>query len=153
MKKITIAGFGLVAASRILFAQGQDAAIKDVVAQYLDARNHADEAKTRALFTSDADQLVSSGEWRRGRDNLVKGAMASSQKEGGNSVITIDAVRFVTKDVAIADGDYETHAAGTGQARKMRTTFVLKHEQAGWKISAIRNMLPAPAANRPSAGH
>ena len=36
-----------------------------------------------ALFTADANQLVSSGEWRRGRDAVVKGSLASSQQTQG----------------------------------------------------------------------
>lgn len=127
-------------------APDPEAAIRAVIARYLDARNHVDESETRAVLTFDADQLVSTGEWRRGRDNLVRGAMASSRKEsaGGPSRIELDSVRLITADVAVADGDYQTNAASA--ARKMRTTFVVKRENGEWKISAIRNMLPAPTA-------
>ena len=120
-------------------------AIRQVVARYLDARNHADPAKTRDVLTPDADQLVSSGEWRRGRDSLLEGAMAMSNKHTAQSSIHLDAVRFVTDDVAIADGDYVTHSA-PGATRKMRTTFIMKRAGGKWKIAAIRNMLPAPLA-------
>jgi len=59
---------------------GQDeAAIKGVVAKYVDAREKRDAAAIEALFTRDADQLVSSGEWRKGREAVVKGTMASSE--------------------------------------------------------------------------
>ena len=44
------------------------AAVNDIVGRYVDARERADAAAIAALFTSDADQLVSSGEWRRGRE-------------------------------------------------------------------------------------
>lgn len=137
----------LSAVEAIAQTLAQDAAVREVVRQYLDARNNADEAKTRALFTADADQLVSTGEWRRGRDNVVSGAMASSRKESGNSRIDVAAVRFITDDVAIVDGDYQTSSpGGSANPRKMRTTFVLKREGGAWKIAAIRNMLPAPAS-------
>ena len=124
---------------------GDEAAVRHVIEQYLEARNQADAAKTRAVFTEDADQLVSSGEWRRGRDSLLEGAMAMSNKHTAKSSIHLDAVRFVTDDVALADGDYVTHSA-PGATRKMRTTFVMKREGGKWKIAAIRNMLPAPLA-------
>jgi hypothetical protein len=67
--------FVLVAASA-LFAQSvsngdpDQAAIRTVVTKYVDAREHMDAAAIRSLFTADADQLVSSGEWRKGREQL-----------------------------------------------------------------------------------
>lgn len=135
---------GLLVSLSLSAQPSAESDVRALVARYLDARNHADEAKTRALFTEDADQLVSTGEWRRGRDNLVKGAMASSRKELGTSRIQIDGIRFLTDNVAIADGDYETMSAAAGSPpRKMRTTFVLKREAGDWKIAAIRNMLPS----------
>ena len=74
---------------------GDEAAIKDVVARYVDARDRKDAKATEALFTADADQLVSSGEWRRGRDAVVRGTMASSESSGGKRTITVETVRFV----------------------------------------------------------
>ena len=69
-----------------------------------------------ALFTADADQLTSSGEWRRGRDELVRGTLASSKANSGARTITIKTVRFPAPDVAIADGEYvigaSRHRAG-----------------------------------------
>ena len=67
-------------------------AIKDVVARYNDARDRKDPKATEALFTEDADQLVSSGEWRRGRDAVGKGTMASSESSGGKRTITVETV-------------------------------------------------------------
>jgi len=67
-------------------ASADDAAIRDLVKQYNNAREANDPKAIAALFVADADQLVSSGEWRRGRDVLVKGAMASSAR--ANSYIT-----------------------------------------------------------------
>jgi uncharacterized protein (TIGR02246 family) len=123
--------------------------IRELVQKYVDARNGKDEQATRSLFTPDADQLVSTGEWRRGIDSLVQGAMASSRKETGTSSITVESIRFLEPDLAIADGRYETITAGAD--RKMWTTLIVKRTDAGWRISAIRNMLPSP--NSPSHSH
>ena len=68
---------------------GDETAIKDVVARYVDARDRKDAKATEALFTADADQLVSSGEWRKGRDAVVRGTMASSESSGGKRTITV----------------------------------------------------------------
>lgn len=123
-----------------------DTAIRQLIQRYVEARNHMDQAALRELFTEDADQLVSTGQWRRGRDNLLQGAMASSKKENGKSSVTIEAVRMLGKDGAIADGRYETSAADASSPRKMWSTFVVQRTGVGWRIAAIRNMLPTPAA-------
>lgn len=121
-----------------------ETAIREIVQKYMDARNSRNAEAVRALFTTDADQLVSTGEWRRGIDALMQGAMASSQKETGKSSISLEAIRFVDPDVALADGRYQTSAASTGAVRNMRTTLIIKRTDAGWRIAAIRNMLPVP---------
>lgn len=123
-----------------------DAAIREVVKQYVDARERIDPKAVEQLFTSDADQLVSSGEWRKGREAVVKGTMASSTSTGGKRTITVETVRFVTLDVAIADGRYELTGLAGGVTRSMWTTFVLKRVGKDWQITAIRNMLPAAPA-------
>jgi len=129
----------LFAAAALAQSPKDQAAIRDIVAKYVDARDQIDPKATAALFTSDADQLVSSGEWRRGRDELVKGAMASSQASSGKRTIAIETIRFLSTDVAIADGRYEI----AGSDRHMWTSLVMKRTPEGWRISAIRNMLPA----------
>ena len=131
-------------------ARGRDeAAIREVVSKYVEARERVDSRAVEALFTDDADQLVSSGEWRRGRGEVVRGTMASSQNTGGRRQITLETIRFVMPEVAIADGRYELAGLAGGATRRMWTTLVLKRTEQGWRIAAIRNMLPAePAPGR-----
>jgi uncharacterized protein (TIGR02246 family) len=131
-------------------ARGRDeAAIREVVSKYVEARERVDPRAVEALFTDDADQLVSSGEWRRGRGEVVRGTMASSQNTGGRRQITLETIRFVMPEVAIADGRYELAGLAGGATRRMWTTLVLKRTEQGWRIAAIRNMLPAePAPSR-----
>ena len=118
-------------------------AVRDVVKKYVEARDNRDANAIEALFTSDADQLVSSGAWRKGRPEVVKGTMASSQASSGKRTITLTSVRFVTPDVAIADGRYEIAGTRGAEARKMWTSLLLTRRSEGWRIAAIRNMLPA----------
>jgi uncharacterized protein (TIGR02246 family) len=131
-------------ASRPAPAQDQ-AAIRAVVAEYLQARERRDAAAIRALFIEDADQLTSSGDWRKGREEIVRGTLASSQQSGGQRTITIETVRFPGNGIAIADGRYELAGVDEG-TRKMWTSFVFVRSAGQWRIAAIRNMLPAPAA-------
>ena len=52
------------------------------MARYVDARDRKDAKATEALFTADADQLVSSGEWRKGRDAVVRGTTVFNDPAG-----------------------------------------------------------------------
>jgi uncharacterized protein (TIGR02246 family) len=132
-----------------LFAQApaaDDAAVRAIVQKYMDARDRQDAHALEALFTADADQLVSSGEWRRGRAEVVKGTLASSQSTGGKRTITVTSVRFPAPGVAVADGHYDLTGLAGGETRNMWTTLVVTRTVDGWRIAAIRNMLPAAAA-------
>jgi len=119
-----------------------EAAVREVVRQYVNARERRDPRATEALFTADADQLTTSGEWRKGREAIVKGTQVSSERNPGQRAIRIETVRFPLPDAAIADGPYEITGPSDGGSRKMRTTFFLVRTPQGWRISAIRNMMP-----------
>jgi uncharacterized protein (TIGR02246 family) len=117
-----------------------DAAVRAVVAKYVEARESRDAAAIGALFTDDADQFNSAGEWRRGREAIVKGTLQSSQRNSGARSIMLKAVRFPAPGVAIADGEY-----GIG-AQRLWTTLVLTRQGETWRIAAIRN---SQVASRP----
>jgi uncharacterized protein (TIGR02246 family) len=124
-------------------------AIRDIVNKYVEAREKIDPKGVEVLFTNDADQLVSSGEWRRGRDAVVRGTMESSRRNEGKRSITVESIRFVSDDVAIVDARYDITALAGGASRNMWATFVMKRAGNSWRIAAIRNMLPAaPTAGR-----
>lgn len=127
-------------------AAGDEAAVRAVVQKYMDARDRQDARVLEALFTADADQLVSSGEWRKGRADVVKGTLASSQSTGGKRTITLTSVRFPAPGIAVADGHYDLTGLAGGQTRNMWTTLVMTRGADGWRIAAIRNMLPAAPA-------
>jgi uncharacterized protein (TIGR02246 family) len=132
-----------VASSQTREAAGDEGAVRALVAAYVDAREKRDPAAIGALFTADADQVNSAGDWRRGRDGIVKGTLESSARNSGARRITVKSVRFAGPGLAIVDGDYEIGpATGSGAARQMWTTFVMVRQPEGWKIAAIRNSLP-----------
>jgi uncharacterized protein (TIGR02246 family) len=128
---------------RPVTSPGHETAIREVVARYVDARERRDAQALAALFTEDVDQLVSSGEWRRGRDAVVRGGLESSSRSPGTRTIQVETVRVVTSEVAIADGRYEVGGAGGQAPRRMWMTFVMRRSTDGWRISAIRNMRPS----------
>jgi uncharacterized protein (TIGR02246 family) len=122
-----------------------ETAVREVVRKYVSARELRDASAIEALFTIDADQQVTSGEWRRGRDQIVPGTLESSRQNTGTRTITVESVRFVTPDVALADGPYEISGSGGGATRRMRATFVIRRDSDAWRIAAIRNMVPTQA--------
>ena len=113
-----------------------EAAVRAVVAKYVEARESQDATAIGVLFTDDADQFNSAGEWRQGREAIVKGTMQSSQRNVGTRNISLKAVRFPAPGVAIADGEY-----GIG-AQRLWTTLVLTRQGETWRIAAIRNSSP-----------
>jgi uncharacterized protein (TIGR02246 family) len=130
---------------------GDDAAIRRVVQQHDDARNRGDWKALGQLFTDDAEQLTSAGEWRRGRPQIEKGvaqAMSTVYK-GGKYTTTVQRVRMVAPTVALADGAFEIANLGKG-SRRGHTTFVLVKSGDGWRIAATRTMVPTAAGATPS---
>lgn len=115
-----------------------EAAVRDIVRRYTQARELNEPNAIEALFTADADQYTSSGEWRRGMSALIKGMQETSARNPGARAINVAAVRFITPDVAIVDGEYKTGSDG----RLLWTTLTVKRDGKSWRIAAIRNMAP-----------
>ena len=117
--------------------------VRTLVSRYNAARDSRDPAAIAALFTADADQLVSSGEWRRGREEMLAGMQRSSKANPGDRTLTVETVRFLAADVALADARYEIAGAAGGEPRRMWSTFIAVRTGEGWRLAAIRNMLPS----------
>ena len=124
--------------------EGDSKAVADLVSRYAAARESRDADAIRALFTDDADQLVSSGVWRRGREALVEGMLGSSRRNPGARTLEVETVRFPAPGVAVADARYVIRGSDGAPDRKMWSTFLCLRTPGGWRIAAIRNMLPAP---------
>jgi uncharacterized protein (TIGR02246 family) len=129
---------GSAAAQAPAAKPSDEAAVREIVRRYTQARELSDPKAIEALFTNDADQYTTSGEWRRGIPRLVSGMLETSARNPGARAIAVAAVRFITPDVAIVDGEYTTGADG----RQLWTTLIVQREPRGWRIAAIRNMAP-----------
>lgn len=123
----------------------QEQAIIALIDQYAQAREKQDTVLLKSILTEEVDQLVSSGEWREGIAGSMQGMMRSSASNPGERTLTVDQVRFLNKEAAIADARYEIKNSD-GSVRKMWSTFVAVKQGRQWKITAIRNMLPAGGA-------
>lgn len=120
-------------------SQNQD--IYLLIEQYNQARENKDTNLLETILTDDVDQLVSSGEWRRGIETSIQGMLRSSNRNPGERTITIENIRFLNKNVAIVDTKYEIKL-DTNQVRNLWSTFIIVQQEGTWKIAAIRNMSP-----------
>ncbi len=69
----------------------------------------------------------------------------SSRQNPGSRGIEVQAVRFLTPDVALADGAYRI----VGSDLPRWTTIVLTRDTGTWRIAAIRNMTPTRPSRPP----
>ena len=117
-------------------------AIRKLAADFNAAINKGDAKTAAALFTADGDYLSSTGRLGRGTAEIEK--MVSDQAAGafkGQSFkTTIDTIRMIRPDVAIASGTFES------AARKGLATFVTVRDGGRWRIAALRAMVPPPPA-------
>jgi len=120
----------------------QRKAISSLIDQYAEAREKRDTVLLKTILTGDVDQLVSTGEWRNGISASVEGMLKSSANSPGTRTLHIEKIRMFTPNSAIVDCKYEIQNKD-GTTRKMWSTFIVVSDKGIWKISAIRNMLPA----------
>jgi uncharacterized protein (TIGR02246 family) len=148
MKNIFL--FLLLNLTGILFLYGQHntpddhqrKAITSLIDQYAEAREKSDTILLKNILTIDVDQLVSTGEWRIGIGASVQGMLKSSANSPGTRTLRIENIRMFNPTTAIVDCRYEIQNTD-GTMRKMWSTFLVVAEKKIWKISAIRNMMPA----------
>ncbi|MPR36233.1 DUF4440 domain-containing protein [Salmonirosea aquatica] len=119
-----------------------DKAIYDLIDAYSEAREKQDTILLKKILTTDVDQLVSTGEWRTGIGESVSGMMRSSATKPGTRSLTVEKIRYLNPQSALADARYVIQNDDR-TARQMWSTFVVVKQRNQWKISAIRNMLPA----------
>jgi hypothetical protein len=120
----------------------QRKAITSLIDQYSQAREKMDTGLLKTILTTDVDQLVSTGEWRNGVSASVQGMLKSSTNSPGTRTLQVDKIRMFNAALALVDCKYEIQNTD-GSTRKMWSTFIVVADKEKWKISAIRNMLPA----------
>jgi len=116
--------------------------ITALIDQYQQAREKMDTALLKTILTTDVDQLVSNGEWRNGISAAVQGMLRSSTSSPGTRTLQVDKIRMINPVSAVVDCRYEIQNTDS-TVRKMWSSFIVVMDKKTWKISAIRNMLPA----------
>lgn len=113
-----------------------------LIDQYSKAREKQDTVLLKSILTTEVDQLVSSGEWRMGIGAAIAGMLQSSDSNPGSRKLIVEKIRLITPESGVVDARYEIQNPD-GTVRKMWSTFIVVRENKKWKITAIRNMLPA----------
>lgn len=148
MKRIVLIILFSLVSTPYIFAQNteinnnQKQAIYSLIEKYVKSRETMDTVLLKSILTPDIDQLVSSGEWRTGIEGAMKGMVRSSESNPGTRTIKIEKIRLLNSGSAIVDAKYEIQNDG-GTTRKMWSIFIVVYNDDIWKITAIRNMLPA----------
>lgn len=121
----------------------KEAALKitQLIDQYSQARETQDTALLKSILTDDIDQLVSSGEWRNGKNESVKGMQNSTQSNPGSRTLKVEKIKFLSDEIALVDCRY-TIKNPNGVERNMWSSFNVIYQEEQWKITAIRNMNP-----------
>ena len=120
----------------------QQKAFSSLIDRYSEAREKSDTTLLKSILTEDIDQLVSTGEWRKGIGAAVQGMLKSSANSPGTRTLRVESMRMLSPTSAIVDCRYEIQNTN-GTSRKMWSSFLVVSKNKIWKISAIRNMLPA----------
>lgn len=146
----------LPAAALLAQPAQDDRDIRELGTQVQEAWNKSDAKLLAALWLTDGDYVSSTGRTARGRDEVEK---AFAEQWGGiykgtKIAHTLTNVRFLRKDVAIADGAFEI--AGMRDAsgkvlgsRSGLSTIVAAKKGTRWYIAALRGMVPSVPAGSP----
>ena len=153
---------GSAAAVLLLFSaaalaqSSDDKDIRAIGAQIQSSWNKADAKEMADLFLTDGDYISSTGRTARGRDELQRAFAAqwSGVYKGTKLSHTLTNVRFLRKDVAIADGAFEITGMRDSSGKLMPTrsglsTVIAARKGERWYVAALRGMVPsAPEGGR-----
>jgi uncharacterized protein (TIGR02246 family) len=124
--------------------------IRTIGAQIQSAWNKSDAKEMADLFLTDGDYISSTGRTARGRDELRKAFAAqwSGVYKGTKLAHTLTNVRFLRKDVAIADGAFEITGMRDPSGKLLPTrsglsTVIAAKKGDRWYVAGLRGMVPS----------
>ena len=130
--------------------------IRELGTQVQEAWNKNDPTMLAALWLTDGDYVSSTGRTARGRDEVEK-AFAEQWNgiyKGTKIAHTLTTVRFLRKDVAVADGAFEVSGMRDGAGKVLGTrsglsTIVAAKKGTRWYVAALRGMVPSVPPGSP----
>ena len=152
-RRFPIGAIALCVCSASLLAQSQasdDKDIRSIGTQVQDAWNKKDARMLADLWLTDGDYVSSTGRTATGRAEVEKAFAAQwgGVYKGTKLTHTLTSVRFVRKDVAIADGAFEISGLKDASGKLMATrsglsTIFAVRKGDRWYVAALRGMVPS----------
>ncbi len=128
-------------------------AIRNLVAAFVDGWNAGDGYACARPFAEDADFTAITGLRAKGRDVIARGhaEILSTVYRGTRNSATVNDVRFLRQDVAVADVTFrfEPDADKPWLPAWSSCGIVATNENGVWSIAVFRNLIPF---GRPVAG-
>jgi uncharacterized protein (TIGR02246 family) len=129
---------------------GDEKDVRGLGNQIQDAWNKADGKMLSDLWLTDGDYISSTGRTASGRAEVQKAFVDqwAGLYKGTKLAHTITSIRFIRRDVAIADGGFEItgmrdSAGKTLGPRSGLSTIVAAKKGDRWYIAALRGMVPS----------
>jgi uncharacterized protein (TIGR02246 family) len=125
-------------------------AIRELPGRYAEAWNKGDAKVIAGLFAPDGDLVGAAGEAMKGQAEVEQGTAAqlAGMYKGSTDTNTTTSVRFLTPEIALADGTWEfsgvTGPDGKPMSMNGLWTAVLLKKDGSWWIGALRAMRPIP---------
>ena len=121
-----------------------EAAIRAVVQSVENAWNAGDGDAFAAPFAEDADYVIVDGRYVKGRETIAAGhrRLFDTVYKGSNNTFTIEGIRFVRPDVALARvrAHLKLPPGYPGpQEAQARSTWVLAREDGQWQVVSFQN--------------
>ena len=130
--------------------------IRSIGAQLQDAWNKKDAKMLGDLWLTDGDYISSTGRMATGRAGVEKAFAAqwAGLYKGTKLTHTLTSVRFVRKDIAIADGAFEISGMKDASGKSLPTrsgltTVVAARKGDRWYVAALRGMVPSVPEGAP----
>ncbi|MFN2385260.1 MAG: SgcJ/EcaC family oxidoreductase [Thermoanaerobaculia bacterium] len=139
----------------VLAADGDEAAIRKVHADFTAAWNRHDPAALAAIWSADGDLVNPEGRWAKGNAEVQKN-FADEQAgifKSSTFTNTVTGVRFLTPNIAIVDASFEIRNATPANAPPMTQKGLYKavmvKDGGTWRTASAMAM--APVAPPPAA--
>jgi uncharacterized protein (TIGR02246 family) len=118
-------------------------AIRKVMSDFVDAVNRHDSVAFGKLLAADAEVVVITGEYLKGRNEVEKYHAkiwaTSDNFKGSQLTWTPLNVRFLDSDVAVAHVSAERFYRDTKDKRTMLVTLVFAKQGGRWLVTALQN--------------
>jgi uncharacterized protein (TIGR02246 family) len=125
---------------------GDEAAIRQRLASYAEARTQRDAAAEARCYTPDGDFRSSLGPFVSGREAIEKQLTVTDPSY--TFALSVTKLRMLTPQVAMVDA--EVMAGPAGRTAKLLGSYVMVRTDGDWLIAAAR-ISPTPAPRNPPA--